>query len=319
MDKKKILVSVTNYLEFCSKGKEMLEDFGCDIVATEKNGPYDHDELKSMIKDFDAAVVGCDIWNEEIFSAAPRLKALARFGIGVDNIDLKAAEKHKVQVTNCRGINSNSVAEHALTLMLSMIRKIPNLDSSTRDGEWERVIIHEINYFKIGLVGFGGIAQKVAEKLKPFGSQIFAYDAYPNTAAAENLGVTMCDLDTLLETCDLLSLHVPALPETRHLINPSSIEKIKDGAYLINTARGMIVDEMAVYNGLNSGKLSGYATDVFETDPVNKNNPLLKLDNFICTPHIAAESYENYDQTGIETAQAIIDILSGKEPKNLLV
>ncbi len=319
MEKKKILVSVTNYPEFCSKGKKMLEDFGCEITATEESRPYSREELLGMIKDYDAAVVGCDIWSEEILAAAPRLKILSRFGIGVDNIDLEAAKKHDIRVTNCRGINSNSVAEHTMMLLLSMIRQVAHLDRSTREGEWERAVIHEINYFRIGLVGFGGIARKVAKKLQPFGPEIYAYDAYPDLEEAEALGVTICDFDTLLEKCDILSLHVPALPETRHLINSATIGKMKDGAYLINTARGSIVDEKAVYDALNSRKLSGYATDVFETDPVDKNNPLLKLKNFICTPHIAAESYENYDLTGIETAQAIIDAFSGKTPQNLLV
>ena len=316
--KYKVLSSVTNYKEYCAKGIQMLEAFGCEIVATENGRPYNPEELKGLITDFDAVIVGVDTWNKPIFSVAPELKALARFGIGVDNIDLESAKSFGIKVTNCRGLNSNSVAEHTVSLMLALIRKIPQLNQTTREGKWERALFREMSSCSVGLIGFGGIAQKVAEKLGPFGPRIYAYDNKPDTEIAKKLHVSICDLDTVLQ-CDIVSIHVPALPETEHLINKGTLSKMKDNALLINTARGVIVDEMAVYDHLINGKLSGYATDVFESDPVKPDNPLLTLDNFICTPHVAAESYENYELTGIATAEAIIDVLSGRTPKNLLV
>lgn len=316
---KKVLVSVTNYSKFCQRGKKMLEDYGCEIIETQNGRPFTDDELKSMIGDFDAAVVGCDIWNEGVFKVGTKLKALARFGIGVDNIDLTEAKNHGIKVSNCVGINSNSVAEHALTLMLTMNRLVPKLNKSTREGKWERVVVHEMNYYTVGLIGFGGIARKVAEKLIPFGAKLIAFDKYPNMEEAQRLGVEICDLITVLNKSDIISLHVPAINDTIHMINEQSIAQMKDGAYLVNTARGAIVDEKAAYKALKSGKLTAFASDVFEKDPVELDNPLLELKNFICTPHTAAESYENYDLTGVETAQAIIDVFEGKTPKNLLV
>jgi len=314
----KILSSVTNYLSNCSKGADLLRDFGCEITATENGRPYTREELLAMISDYDAAVVGVDTWNDEIFTAAPKLKALARFGIGVDNIDLAAAKAHDVRVTNCRGINSNSVSEHAVTLMLSLLRRIPELDKSTREGKWERALFRELGSCKVGLIGFGGISQKVATKLKAFGTEVFAYDPYPATAVAEQLGVVMCDLEKIYTSCDIISIHVPALPDTIHMINKETLSKMGKNTLLINTARGAIVDEPALYEALKNGIIAGYGTDVFETDPVQPDHPLLSLPNLICTPHVAAESYENYEQTGMETAKAIIDVLSGKTPKNLL-
>lgn len=316
---KKVLVSVTNYPEFCAKGKRMLEEHGFEVSATSNGRPYTPEELKAIIGDFDAAIIGCDIWDEEIFNEGRKLKALARFGIGVDNIDLESAGRHGIRVSNCVGINSNSVAEHAVTLMLAMNRLIPRLNNTTREGKWERVVVHEMNHYTVGLLGFGGIARKVAEKLNPFGVRLIAYDVFPNEGEAARLKVKLCDLDTLFKESDMISIHVPAVTETLHMIDRESIGLMKDGVYLVNTARGAVVDEKAAYEALLSGKIAAFASDVFEKDPVEPGNPLLSLDNFICTPHTAAESYENYELTGVETAQAIIDVFENKVPKNLLV
>lgn len=315
---KKVLVSVTNYDRFCTRGKQMLEDYGCEIIATQHGRPYTAEELKRLIGDIDGVVVGVDTWNEEIFSMAEKLKAMARFGIGVDNIDLKAAQSHGIKVSNCRGINSNSVAEHTVMLILSMLRKLPRLDRTTREGAWERVVVHEVNHYKIGFLGFGGIARKAAEKLRPFGPEMLAYDVYPDEKEAKRLGVGMTDLETLFKECHIISLHVPSNQETFHIINSKSISMMKDGVMLVNTARGALVDEHAAYEAMKEGKIAAFASDVFEKDPVDVDHPLLSLDNFICTPHTAAESYENYDLTGVETAQALIDVFEGREPKNAL-
>lgn len=296
----------------------MLEEFGCTIVANQKGRPYRPDELKAIIRDFDAAIIGPDIFNDAVFSAAPKLRVVARFGIGVDNINLESARAHGVKVTNCRGLNSNSVAEHTVTLMLALQRNIVQLNQTTRKGTWERVLFREMLSCSVGLIGFGGIAQKVAGKLASFGSPIFAYDTKPDIDKAKELRVTLCDLESVLQ-CDIVSIHVPSLPETRHLLNREKLSRMSSGALLINTARGSIVDEEALYAMLVQGSISGYATDVFECEPVQPDNPLLTLNNCIFTPHVAAESYENYELTGIVGAKAIIDVLQGRIPENLVV
>ena len=273
-----------------------------------------------MIDNYDAAIVGCDIWDETILSKAEKLKAIARFGVGIDNLDLEAAKKHNVHVTYCPGINSNSVSEHAIMMMLSMIRFLPRLNETTRQGRWERVMVHEFNSCTIGLLGFGNIARLVAEKLQPFHPErILAYDAYPDAAEALRRNVTMCDLETVLRESDIVSIHVPSIPETHHMICDQTLALMKPGAYLVNTARGPIVDENAAARALASGTLAGMASDVFESDPVRMDNPLLAQKNFICTPHTAAESYEVYDKVGFMTAKAVVDILNGRTPEHLLV
>lgn len=316
----RVLVSATNYSKYCARGKQYLLENGFQVDETKNDRPYTQQELLDMIADYDAAIVGCDSWGEEVLSKAHKLKAIARFGVGIDNLDLEAAKRHGVHVTYCPGINSNSVSEHAIMLMLAMERYLPRLNETTRQGMWERVMVHEINACTIGLLGFGNIARKVAEKLQPFHPvKILAYDAYPNYEEAERLHVTMCDLETVLSESDIVSIHVPSIPETHHLICDKTLAQMKPGAYLINTARGPIVDEEAAARALASGQLGAMASDVFESDPVRMDNPLLAQKNFICTPHTAAESYEVYDKVGYMTAEAVVDILNNRTPVNQLV
>ena len=170
----------------------------------------------------------------------------------------------------------------------------------------------------IGLLGFGAIARMLAEKLKPFGAKLIAYDLYPNQEEAERLGVALVSEEELLKTSDVISIHIPSVPSTYHKINAEAIAKMKTGVHIINTARGPIIDEKALYDGLLSGKIGGAAIDVYEQEPVEPENPLFSLPNFIGTPHTAAESYENYDRCGKITAQAIIDVFDGKEPCNVV-
>ncbi|WHH58548.1 phosphoglycerate dehydrogenase [Petroclostridium sp. X23] len=314
----KILVTATNFSALCSEAKKMLLENNYEIIENTKGRPYTFDELKEVIGDIDGVIAGVDTWDEEVFKLAPKLKGIARFGVGVDNIDLAAAKKYGIKVTNCAGINSNSVSEHAVALILSMIRQIPRLDGTTRKGMWERTICHELNKMTVGFIGFGGIARLVAEKLNPFRCKMIAYDKYPAVEQAQRLNVEICDFEYVIKNSDIISIHVPCIPETVHMINDETIGMMKKGAFLVNTARGPVIDENALYNALLSNKLSMAAIDVYESEPVKIENPLLSLNNIICTPHAAAESYEVYHDTGIETATALLTIFDGKKPRNLL-
>ena len=315
---KKVLVTATNYSKICQRGKAMLEEKGFEILENPHGRPMTFEELKEVVGDVYGVVAGVDTWNEEVFALAPNLKVISRFGVGVDNIDVERAKERGITVTNCRGANSNSVSEHAMALLLSSVRMIPRLMNSTREGQWERAVYHEFAELTIGLLGFGAIARMLAEKLLPFGARLIAYDLYPNEEEAKRLGVTMVSEKELFGQSDVISIHVPSLPSTHHMINAETIRRMKDGVHIINTARGPIIDEKALYEGLKSGKIKGAAIDVYEQEPVDPTNPLFTLPNFIGTPHTAAESYENYDRCGRITAQAIIDVSEGRKPENLL-
>lgn len=319
MSRKKVLITATNYSAICTQGKKILEDNGFEIIENPHGRPIRFEEIKEVITDVCAVVAGVDTWDEEVFQIAPELKIISRFGVGVDNIDVTKAKEYGIKVTNCKGINSNAVSEHVLALMLSMVRMIPRLSRTMKEGTWERAVYHEFHAMTVGLLGFGDIACKVADKLQPFGTRILAYDVFPNIKAAEDRNVRMTSMEEVLKQSDVISIHVPSLPETYHMINRDTIELMKENVYLINTARGSIVDEKALYTALKSGRIAGAAVDVYEQEPAAADNPLFGLDNFIGTPHVSAESYESYEMCGIETAQAIVDVLiNKKKPKNLL-
>ncbi|WP_226553671.1 phosphoglycerate dehydrogenase [Celeribacter naphthalenivorans] len=314
----RVLVTATNFSELCKEAKALLLENGCDVIENDFGRPMTFDELKDRVADVDAVVAGVDDWNEDVFKIAPNLKAIARFGVGVDNIDIETARKYGISVTNAAGGNSNAVAELTVGLIISAMRSVPQLHASTREGKWDRFVGDEIINRKIGILGFGNIAQSIAKKLQGFDVDVMAYDKFPNMAAAEKLGVTMVDADTVVAEADVLCMMLPSLKETHHFMNAETFAKMKDGAYFINTARGALVDEAALAEALTGGKLRAAAIDVYETEPTSVDNPLFSIPNILTTPHTAAETYETYHGVGLITAQAVLDVLAGKTPKNLL-
>ena len=317
---KKVLAGLPNYSKYCSKAKAYLQDNGIEVIENETGAPLSKEQLKQMIKDVDAAIAGVEVYDAEIMDAAPKLKVISRFGVGVDNFDLEEARKRGIICTNCPGINSTSVAEHTVMLMLNLLRECPQLNQETKEGNWRRLMVTELSGKTVGLLGFGAVARKTAKMLKGFSCRILAYDKFPNEEIAREIGVEMMSLEEVVKQSDIISVHVPAMDETYHFVNKDMIASCKDGVYLINTSRGTNVDEKAVYDALESGKLGGFGSDVFENELVTKDYPLFKFRNYICTPHTAAESYENYAETGMRTAKAILPVLNGgTEPWNKLV
>jgi len=310
---KKVLAALPNYSKYCSAAKKFLQENGCEVIENETGGPLSFDQMKEYAGDIDAAVAGVEIWDGKIFNLAPKLKVISRFGVGVDNFDLAEAKKRGIVCTNCPGLNSVSVAEHALMLILNLLRECPQLNEDTHRGHWRRLMVTELRGKTVGLLGFGAVAKNLAARLKGFECTVLGYDKFPDEAAAEKLGVEMCSLEETLEKSDILSIHVPALPETYHFISKETLALCKNGVYIVNTSRGTNADEKAVYEALRSGKIAGYGSDVFEFEPVTADYELFRCPNYICTPHTAAESYENYYNTGMKTAQAILDVLNGNQ------
>ncbi|MBD2864753.1 phosphoglycerate dehydrogenase [Paenibacillus oceani] len=313
---KKVLVTATNYSRLCAEAKRLLEEGGCEVIENKVGRPHTFEELAPLVADIDGVVAGVDTWDEAVFKLAPKLKAIARFGVGVDNIDLAKAREYGVQVTNVPGGNANAVAELTVGLLLALIRSIPALHQSARRGYWDRHVGGELAGKTVALLGFGNIAQMVAKKLSGFDVEIIAYDKYPTAAKSAELGVELVSAEEALARGDIVSMHLPSLPDTRHMMNDERFGAMKRGAYFINTARGALVDEGALYRALKSGTISGAAIDVYETEPVSSDNPLFQLDNIITTPHTAAETEETYRQVGLVTAQALLDVFVGKRPDN---
>ena len=267
-------------------------------------------ELKAILGQYDVlAVRSATRVTADVLEAAGSLKLIARAGVGVDNIDVEAATRKGVLVMNTPGGNSVAVAELTIGLMLVLLRQLVPAISSTRGGRWEKKRFaggHELFRKTVGLVGFGTIGQLVAQRCIAFGTTVIAFDPHP-VEASRRLGAQIVPLDELFRRADVVSLHLPLADTTRNLVSTRLLGLMKKGSYLVNTARGGIVDEAALATALQDGTLAGAAMDVFATEPVPKDHPLLSLDNFLCTPHLGASTEEGQLACANQLAEQLVE------------
>lgn len=298
------------------KGIAELEKVAEVVVDTD----ITPEELLETIKDFDAIIVRSRTKvTREVIEAAPRLKIIARAGVGVDNIDVKAATEKGIMVINAPESTSITVAEHTMGLILALARKIHLADKSVKEGRWDKSKFMgiELNNKTLGVIGMGRIGSQVVKRAKSFGMNVLVHDPYISRETADEMGVEIVDLETLLKKSDIITIHVPLTPETRYLISDRELDMMKDTAFIINCARGGIVDEKALYNALNEGRIGGAALDVFEEEPP-KDSPLLELDNVVLTPHIGASTVEAQRDAAIIVANEIKKVFEGGTPQNVL-
>lgn len=296
----------------CEEARSLLLNAGFEIISNDTGRILNRVEQKALIEDAYAIIAGTEKYDADILSVCRNLKVITRFGVGTDNFDLETMKKMGVQV----GViaNHNAVAEFTLTMILASMKNLTRYDAVVREGKWSRFPMRELSQKTVGIVGFGRIGRRLAELLAGFDVEILAYDPYMNAAAAAARKVTSVSLDDLLTRSDVVSLHLPSTAETHHLINAKTIGKMKDGAYLINTSRGSLVDEAALYEALVAGKLSGAGLDVYEKEPVTVGNPLFSQENDVLAPHVSALSYETNYNGGIICAKSIIQVLDGGKP-----
>jgi D-3-phosphoglycerate dehydrogenase / 2-oxoglutarate reductase len=291
-----------------SSAAELLRAAGWSVDAKSGRKP---DELARDLAGADALIVrSATQVTADLIASAPRLRVIARAGTGVDNVDVPAATAHGILVMNAAGANSISVAELAIGLMLAMARAIPAADATMKQGIWEKKQFMgvELRSKVLGVVGFGRIGREVATRARAFGMDVLAYDPFIAARAADAAGVPLVQLDDLLARADFLTLHVPALPETRHLINAERLARMKKGVRIVNTARGELIDAAALMAAIESGHVAGAALDVFDPEPP-KDTALTKLRQVIATPHIAASTVEGQEMVGNETAIQVRDYL----------
>lgn len=272
------------------------------------------DELRKIIGDYDALVVRSSTRvTRPLIEAGNNLKAIGRAGVGVDNIDVQAATEKGIIVINVPEGNTVSAAEHTLALLTSLARHIPAACNSVRKREWKREDYLGVELYQkiLGLVGLGRIGGEVARRARAMGMKILAYDPYISTERAEKIGADLVALNELLVQADFISLHLPLVPETRHLIGAAEFALMKPGARLINCARGGLVDEEALHRALADGKVAGAALDVLEKEPPF-DSPLLDLENVIITPHLGALTREAQINVAIQVAEQVIKALHGE-------
>jgi D-3-phosphoglycerate dehydrogenase len=270
--------------------------------------PRGEGDLAEQLADIDAVIVrsGTTL-TRELIEGAPRLRVIGRAGVGVDNIDLDAATERGVAVLNAPSGNTTSAAELAFALLLSLARRIPAADRSMREGAWDRAAFRgiELHGKTLGLVGAGRIGAEVARRARAFGMRIVAYDPYLSDERADTLGLVVAPLDRVLEEADVLTLHVPLTDATENLIGADALARMKPGAYLINAARGGIVDEDALLDALQEGRLGGAALDVYADEPPAADHPLRALDSVVLTPHLGAATREAQRNVAQEIAGAV--------------
>jgi D-3-phosphoglycerate dehydrogenase len=271
------------------------------------------DRLIELLAGVDAAIIGVVPMTARVLEHAPGLKVVSAHGVGVDHVDLQAAARLGVIVANCPGANDQGVADLAIGLMVAVARQIPLTDQDVRAGKWGRYEGSELWKKTLGLIGLGRIGRGVAKRALGFDMQVLAYDPYVDEQQAGAMGVRLTSFEEVISSADFLSLHAALTPETRHLIGKAALEKIKPSAFLINTARGALVDEDALYAALVEGKLAGAALDVFSAEPP-LGSPLLGLKNVVVTPHIGAHTKEAIERVGVLAAQNVVKTLQTGEP-----
>lgn len=283
----RVLITSHTFRRVSPDHERRLAAAGCEFVVSPYTRAATEAELLPLVGDIDAVLAGTDAFTRRVLQSAPRLKVIARLGVGHDAIDLKAADDLGIWATITPGTNEHSVADATLAMVLALARKLFPAAESTRAGKWERPVGVELRGLTLGLVGFGRIGRQVAIRARAFGLDVLIYDVIQDEAAARELGCRYASLDDVLSASDFVSLHAPATPETHDLINQRTLSLMKPNAYLINTARGELVDETALFDAVTTERIAGAALDVFKQEPPDPTNPLLTLPNVIPLPHIA--------------------------------
>jgi D-3-phosphoglycerate dehydrogenase / 2-oxoglutarate reductase len=276
------------------------------------------ESIVATAKEADALLVTYAKITAEMIGQMKRCRIISRFGIGVDNVDLAAATRDGIVVTKVPDYCIDEVSDHAMALLLSLVRKIPFSSARAHAGRWEMPAvapIHRLRGRTLGLVGFGRIPQLVAPKAKAFGLRVISYDPYVPKAVMDQLGVGQVEFAELVKTSDYISIHSPLLPETHHLFNADVFRMMKPSALLVNTARGPVVDEAALARALDGKQLAGAALDVLEQEPP-VNSPLFGRDNVILTPHTSFYSVESLEELQTKAAEEVVRVLSGEAPRN---
>jgi D-3-phosphoglycerate dehydrogenase len=274
------------------------------------------DDIVAVAKDADAVLVTYAKLTREVLNQFTRCKAIGRFGLGVDNIDLPTAKEKGIAVNYVPDYCIREVSDHAMALLLSLIRKVPLSNKLVQSGRWEMpavVPIRRIEGTVLGLIGFGHIPRLVARKAQAFGIKVIAHDPFAKPEIFKAANVESVDLDTLFKTSDYVSVHAPLLPVTRGMMNASAFAKMKKGAYIVNTARGPLIDEPALIAALDSGQIGGAGLDVVAAEPLAKDSPLLGRDNVIISPHTAFYSIEALDELQTKCATDVARVLSGEK------
>jgi len=296
-----------------------------DTEVWEEYGPPPKRVIVEKVSDIDGLVpLLSDPIDAEVFDAAPKLKIVAQMAVGFDNIDIKEATRRCIYVTNTPEVLTETTADFAWALLMAIARRVVEADKYVRTGQWKvswhpsMLLGRDVHGATLGIVGAGRIGAALARRAKGFDMKILYYDVVPRPDLEKDLGAKHVDLDTLFRESDFVSVHVPLMKETYHLVDARKLSLMKKTAYLINNSRGPTVDEKALYDALKEGRIAGAGLDVFEQEPTPTSNPLLRLENVVVAPHISSASHETRSKMAEMAADNAIAFFEGKKPPNLV-
>lgn len=308
-----VLITPRSFGKHSAEPLEMLLSRGLKVMRNPHGRIMEKDEMIECIGEADAVIVGVDPLDREVLERATRLKVIAKYGVGTDNIDVEYATERGIRITTAAGANTEAVADYTFALMLASARKVLPIDRECRDGSWRKMTTLDVNGRTLGLIGLGQIGKAVVRRAAGFGMRILAFDAMRDEAFSSEYGVAyMPSLEAILPEADFITLHVPLTEGTRHMIGRREFALMKETAVLVNTARGGLIDEAALYESLAGGRIWGAGIDVFEQEPP-LNRELLRLDNIVIGSHCAASTVQAVDNMGIMAARSVINHLSGVE------
>jgi D-3-phosphoglycerate dehydrogenase len=314
----RVLVTARIFGHLSDGSFDIFKKSGFEVVHNPYRGKrLLENELVELIGGIHALLTGVDQVTAKVIHAAEQLKVISKFGTGVDNIDVKAATQRGIIVTNAPGMNSDAVADMAFSLILAIARKVPFAFDQVKEGRWPLIVGTEIWRKTLGVIGLGQIGKRVAIRAGGFKMRVLAHEIDPDNKFVREHGIQLVPLNQLLQESDFVSIHVPLISETENLIQKDQLEMMKPTAFLINTARGGIVDENELYEALQSGKIAGAAFDVLQEEPPTERR-LAELENFIITPHISPFTKEAIEKAERLSAQNIIDVLEGHFPPHIV-
>lgn len=316
---KRVLVTPATYGKCEPRLRSELERRVGEVVYSTEGRPLSSAELAPLLADCDGYIAGLDEIDRAAMEGASRLKVIARYGAGVDNVDLGVAAARGIVVTNTPGANAVSVAELTIGLILALARDLPTVAGATRDGGWPRRVGATLEGKIVGLIGLGAIGKGVARRLAGFDCMIVAHDLAPDEGFARQHGVRFASRDEVVAAADFLSLHIPMAPDTAGFVNADLLACMKPGAFLINTARGELIDEPALIDALTNGRLRGAALDAFRQEPPPKDHRLVSLPNVIATPHFGAHTDGAMNAMGGGALYDCLAVLEGEPPAHRVV
>ena len=307
----RIVITPRSFGKNNAEAFELLEKNGFEVVRNEKGSIYTEEEMIQLVKDADAVIAGVDPLNERVLSAAPKLKIIAKYGVGLDNIDLDYCKAHDIQVEITRGANSAAVADFAFALMLGLARRMVEIDKGCRAGDWSKKESLDVFGKKLGVLGLGAIGKGVVKRASGFDTDIDGYDGFRADDFIHQYQINFTSVEEIFRECDFISIHLPLLKETEHLVDEKLLATAKKNLILINTARGGIVDEDALYRALKNKEIYGAGIDAFECEPASQS-PLLELDNVILGSHCAASTQGAVDKMTSMATENVINYFKEK-------